>query len=237
MVLGMLVPFLGTVLGSGLAFFLPGGGRRWNRCLCAAAAGAMLASGVWSLLIPALEGPFWPVAAGFALGMLGLTAPDRVMERRGRKMDPSLLLILAVVLHNIPEGLAVGAGYGGFLAGERVSGLDAMTLALGIAVQNLPDGAVIVLPLAAAGIRKSRAFGIGVLTGLVEPVAAVVMLLCAGSLGWLLPGFMGFAAGAMVNVVVGELVPRMNEGEASPEGIFWFCAGFLLLMWVDVTLG
>lgn len=226
---GLLVPLVGTVLGAGLAFLLPQGGRcaRW---LSGLSAGAMLASAVWSLLIPALERGFWGAAAGFSVGMLGLTVPDRILERRGRRLDPGSLLLLAVMLHNIPEGMAVGAGYAGFLWGEEVSELDALTLAVGIGLQNLPDGAVVVIPLVSAGMPRRRAFALGFLSGAVEPLAAALMLIFAPATSVWLGAFMGFAAGAMVFVVVRELVPQMGEG-TMPAVLF--TAGFLLLMGMD----
>lgn len=226
---GLVIPLAGTVLGAGLAFALPQGGRcaRW---LSGLSAGAMLASAVWSLLIPALERGYWGAAAGFTVGMLVLTVPDRILERRGKRLAPGILLLLAVVLHNIPEGMAVGAGYAGFLWGDGVSELDALTLAVGIGLQNLPDGAVAVIPLVSAGMPRRRAFALGFLSGAVEPLAAALMLVFAPATGAWLGIFMGFAAGAMVFVVVRELVPQMGEGTV-PAVLF--TAGFLLLMGMD----
>lgn len=236
--LGLMVPFLGTALGAGMAFGIPVGGGRVNRCLTGFTGGAMLAACVWSLLIPALEAGFWNVAAGFAVGMLLLLLPDRwVHQHRGRRLRPGALMVLAVVLHNIPEGLAVGAGYAGALTGAEVSRAEALGLALGIALQNVPDGAVIVLPLMAGGMGRRRAFATGVLSGAVEPVAALLMVLFAPMLAGMIPAFMGFAAGAMLYVVVEELVPQMALDSEDGLGTVCFAAGFLLLMGMDVWLG
>ena len=236
--LGLMVPLLGTILGAGTAFFLRRESGRGKRGLSGFAGGAMLASSVWSLLIPALEGGFLPVAAGFLIGMLGLMLPDRwVHRRRGRRLSPQGMLILAVVLHNIPEGLAVGAGYAGVLTGTGVMPGEALALALGIAAQNIPDGAVVVLPLMAAGMPRRKAFGIGALSGAVEPVAALAMVLFAPMLAGLVPGFMAFAAGAMLYVVVEELVPQMALDGEDGLGTVCFAVGFLLMMWVDRSLG
>lgn len=233
---GIFLPFLGTVLGAGLVLLLPGICERHKGCLCALSAGAMLASGIWSLLQPALEQAFLPTAAGFAFGMLVLILPDRLLERRGRKMDPTTLLMLAVVLHNIPEGLAVGAGYTACLSSGCICPAEAVALSLGIAVQNIPDGAVAVVPLAASGIGPGRAFRLGVLSGAVEPLAVVTMVLFAPTLADWLPLLMGFAAGAMFCVVVEELIPGMHR-EPSPMNMVWFALGFLAMMGIDVFIG
>lgn len=227
------LPFLGTVLGAGLVLFVPGG-RRSQVALCAFSAGAMLASAIWSLLLPALELGFLACGAGFALGMTILILPDRLLNTREKSRSATRVLMLAVVLHNIPEGMAVGAGCAGFLDHIGVSETDALTLALGIAVQNIPDGAVAALPLAASGASRGKAFRLGAATGLVEPLAALVMIFFAPMLtGWL-PLLMGFAAGAMFCVVIRELIPRMQDSAA---GTLCFTAGFLALMAIDVLCG
>lgn len=227
------LPFLGTVLGAGLVLFVPGGGRS-QVALCAFSAGAMLACAIWSLLLPALELGLFPCAAGFALGMTVLILPDRLLSNRGKNRNAARILMLAVVLHNIPEGLAAGAGCAGFLGSLGVSETDALTLAVGIAVQNIPDGAVAALPLAASGASRGKAFRLGAATGLVEPLAALVMIFFAPMLTCWLPLLMGFAAGAMFCVVTQELIPRM---QGSAAGILCFAAGFLAMMAIDVLWG
>lgn len=214
MVLGLCLPFLGTAVGSLAALGLPVGSRRWSAALAGAAGGAMLAACVWGLLLPGLSQNGSMAASGFALGLLGLLIPERLP--RGR-LSPGAVLILAVILHNIPEGMAVGAG--------RAGGASA-GLTLSIALQNIPDGAVVAAPLAAMGMRRGKAFLAGVLSGAVEPVAALVMMLCAPVLSNWLPAFMGFAAGAMLYVVLQELTPRMTQ---SGWGTVCFAAGFLLM--------
>lgn len=232
-VLVLVLPLLGTALGAGLVLFIPGG-RQNHGPLCALSAGAMLASAIWSLLLPALELGLLACAAGFALGMTVLILPDRMLSRYGRQMAPAAALMLAVVLHNIPEGMAVGAGYAGFLSCSGVSAADVLTLSLGIGVQNIPDGAVAALPLAGAGTSKKRAFCLGAASGLVEPLAALLMTFFAPIPEVWLPLLMGFSAGAMVCVVIRELIPRMQE---SPAGTLFFTAGFLALMVIDVLWG
>lgn len=233
---GMGLPLLGTIVGAVLAFVMPRGRDRVNRCLQGFSAGAMLAASVWSLLIPALEHGLGGAAIGFAVGMLLLLLPDGILERYGKHMNKNSLLILAIVLHNIPEGLAVGAGCAGYMMGDQISGMEAVTLAIGIALQNIPDGAVIVLPLVAGGMSRKRAFFWGVMSGVVEPIATVAMMLCAPLLIPILPVFMAFAAGAMCYVVVHELIPGMMP-EQNPSSLVLFTGGFLLLLTMDVVLG
>lgn len=233
---GMGLPLLGTIFGAALAFAMPRGRERVNRCLQGFSAGAMLAASVWSLMMPALEHGFIGAAIGFAVGMLLLLLPDRILERHGKCMSRSSLLILAIVLHNIPEGLAVGAGYAGYMVGNQISGVDALALAMGIALQNIPDGAVIVLPLVAEGMSRKKAFFWGVMSGAVEPIATVAMILCAPLLTPVLPVFMAFAAGAMCYVIVHELIPEMMP-EQNPSSMVLFTGGFLLLLAMDVVLG
>lgn len=212
---GLLGPFLGTAVGAGAALGVPMGERRWNAALAGAAGGAMTAACVWNLLMPALAGSRWMAAAGFVLGMLALLLPGRLP---GTGLSPGAALMLAVVLHNIPEGMAVGAGYAAGGSGG---------LTLGIALQNIPDGAVAAVPLLALGISRRRAFLAGVLSGAVEPVAAGLMMAFSAALTPMLPAFLGFAAGAMIFVVMQELAPRLGE---SGWGPVCFAAGFILMM-------
>lgn len=204
---GLLGPFLGTAVGSAAALGVPMGSRRWSAALAGAAGGAMLAACVWNLLLPALETDRTLALAGFMLGLTALLLPERLP---GRRCTPASALLLAVVLHNIPEGMAVGAG-------------ESAGLTLGIALQNIPDGAVAAVPLVAMGLSRRRAFRAGVLTGAVEPLAAGVMMAFSGALAPWMPGFLGFAAGAMAFVILSELAPRMAE---SGWGTVCFALGF-----------
>lgn len=186
------------------------GSRRWNAALAGAAGGAMMAACVWNLLLPALEAGRGGALAGFALGLLALLIPGRIP---GARLSPGAALMLAVVLHNIPEGMAVGAG-------------ESAGLTLGIALQNIPDGAVAAVPLLALGVSRKRAFAAGVLSGAVEPIAAGLMMAFSAALTPWMPLLLGFAAGAMTFVVLQELSPRMNE---SGWGTVCFVVGFVLM--------
>lgn len=211
---GLLAPVLGTALGAGAVFGMGPGSRRSDAALAGTAAGAMAAAGIWSLLLPAVESGRGEALTGFLLGLLALLLPERLPRRR---LSPGGVVLLAVVLHNIPEGLAVGAE----MASDQGGGLI-----IGIALQNIPDGAVAALPLAALGMGRGRAFAAGVLTGLVEPVAALGMVAFAPGLTGLLPGLMGFAAGAMCFVILGELAPKIG---GSGWGIVCFAVSFVLM--------
>ena len=252
---GILLPFLGTSLGAALVFFLKkeiSGTLR--KALTGFAAGVMVAASFWSLLQPALESSadmgtlaFLPASVGFLIGIGFLLALDMITPhmhmdnqnegpRSGFKRTTKLLL--AVTLHNIPEGMAVGVVYAGFLAGDTgISAAGALVLALGIAIQNVPEGAIVSMPLLAEGMNKGKTFWMGVLSGAVEPVAAVVTLLAAGLVTPVMPYFLAFAAGAMMYVVVEELIPEMSEGGHSNVGTIAFSLGFVVMMILDVTLG
>ena len=210
MFFGLVGPFLGTAVGAAAALGVPMGSPRWNGALAGAAGGAMLAASVWNLLLPALAAGHWPALAGFSLGLLALLVPERLP---GNRFSPAAALLTAVVLHNIPEGMAVGAG-------------DCAGLTLGITLQNIPDGAVAAVPLLAMGVSRVRAFAAGVLTGAVEPAAAALMMLCAAFLTPWMPLLLGFAAGAMTFVVLRELAPRMAD---SGWGTVCFALGFALM--------
>lgn len=198
--MALTVPFLGTALGAGAVLGLPQGSERIQRRLNGFAAGAMASALFWNLLLPGWEAVPMAVLAGFLAGMGFILAAEEIPCRWGRNLSPVTLLMMALVLHNIPEGLAVG-----------VSGEGQSATMIGIAVQNIPDGAVAAVPLAAMGWKKSKAFAGGVLSGLVEPVAAMAAMRLRNGSGWLMPGMMGFAAGAMMYVLLRELVPRMEE--------------------------
>lgn len=252
---GLLIPFIGTSAGSACVFLMKGGlSKSVERALTGFAAGVMVAASVWSLLIPAMEQStgmgrlsFLPAVLGFWLGVGFLLLLDTVTphlhmhaehaEGPQSKLARTTMMVLAVTLHNIPEGMAVGVIYAAFLAGKAdISAGAALALSLGIAIQNFPEGAIISMPLRAEGKGKLRAFGDGVLSGAVEPVAAAVTILAARAVGLALPYLLAFAAGAMLYVVVEELIPEMSEGEHSNIGVILFSAGFTLMMALDVAL-
>ena len=249
---GILIPFLGTSLGAGCVFFLKNSLRDGiQRALTGFAAGVMVAASVWSLLIPAMEQAadlsrlaFFPAAVGFWLGILFLLLLDHLiphlhqnsLQAEGPKsqLQRTTMMVLAVTLHNIPEGMAVGAAYAGCVAAGAATPAAAFTLALAIAIQNVPEGAIVALPLRTAGAGKGRAFLGGVLSGVVEPLAAGVTVLAAALIVPALPWLLGFAAGAMLYVVAAELLP--TRGDSGP-GALAFAAGFTVMMILDVALG
>ena len=255
-ILGLLIPFAGTTLGAAMVFFMRGQlSHEVERALTGFAAGVMVAASVWSLLVPAMEASeacgklaFVPAAVGFWLGTMFLLALDHVIphlhlgedapEGPSTRLARTTLMVLAVTLHNIPEGMAVGVVFAGWLSGaSAVSLAGAMALALGIAIQNFPEGAIISLPLRAEGASKSRAFLGGFASGVVEPLGALLTIVFATQLVPFLPYLLGFAAGAMMYVVVEELVPEMAEGAHSHTGVIMFAVGFTLMMALDVALG
>ena len=255
-VYGILIPFLGTSLGSALVFFMRGGlSDKVQRALTGFAAGVMVAASVWSLLIPSIEQSsamgqwaFAPAAVGFWVGILFLLLLDHVIPHLHRssndcegphsRLQRTTMMVLAVTLHNIPEGMAVGVVYAGYLAGNaQISAAGALALALGIAIQNLPEGAIISMPLRAEGMSKGRAFVSGVLSGIVEPMGATLTILAATAIVPALPYLLSFAAGAMLYVVVEELIPEMSQGKHSNIGTVFFAAGFSVMMTLDVALG
>lgn len=246
---GVSVPFVGTALGAACVFFLKNGmNETLQRALRGFAAGVMVAASIWSLLIPAVErseglGPlsFLPAVVGFWAGILFLLLLDRLippLREDSTTVGKSGMLVLAVTIHNLPEGMAVGAIYAGYLAGDSgVTALGAFSLALGIAIQNFPEGAIVSLPLRAEGVKKGRAFWYGVGSGAVEPLGAALTILAAQLVVPILPYLLSFAAGAMIYVVVEELIPEMFEGEHSSTGTILFAVGFTLMMALDVALG
>lgn len=253
---GVLIPFLGTSLGAACVFFMK---RELNRSLqrgmIGFAAGVMVAASVWSLVIPALEQSaewgrlaFFPAVAGFWAGTLFLLLLDCViphLHMNSRKAEGpksalarTTMLVFAVTLHNIPEGMAVGVVYADWLSGaSRVTLESALALSLGIAIQNFPEGSIISMPLHAAGEGKIRAFINGVLSGVVEPIAALLTIWAASLITPAMPYFLSFAAGAMIYVVVEELIPEMSEGEHSNIGVLSFALGFTVMMALDTALG
>lgn len=253
---GILIPFLGTSFGAACVFFMKNDmSERLSRILTGFAAGVMVAASIWSLLIPAMEQSegmgklaFVPAVAGFWGGILFLLLLDHVIphlhqhsnsaEGPKSKLQRTTMMVLAVTLHNIPEGMAVGAVYAGYLAGNaKITVAAAMALSLGIAIQNFPEGAIVSMPLRAEGMKKTKAFAGGVLSGIVEPIGAVLTILAAGLIIPALPYLLSFAAGAMMYVVVEELIPEMSQGEHSDLGTIFFAVGFTVMMSLDVALG
>ncbi len=254
--LGLLIPFLGTSLGAACVFFMKRAlGDPVQRSLTGFAAGVMVAASVWSLLMPAIEQvsdwgrwSFLPAFVGFWIGILFLFALDHLIphlhagsaEAEGPKtsLGRTTMMVLAVTLHNIPEGMAVGVMYAGYLAGNtQITAAGALALSLGIAIQNFPEGAIISMPLRAEGESKGKAFVSGVLSGIVEPIGAVLTILGAQLVVPLLPYLLSFAAGAMLYVVVEELIPEMSQGRHSDIGTIFFAVGFSVMMAMDVALG
>ena len=252
---GVLIPFLGTSFGAACVFLLKKQlGTSIQRILTGFAAGVMTAASVWSLLIPALEQSeqtmgrlaFIPAAAGFLIGIAFLLLLDRAVPHMHMNTDKAegpktgftknTMLLLAVTLHNIPEGMAVGVVYAGMKNGG-ITQTAALALAIGIAIQNFPEGAIISMPLRAGGMSKVKAFTFGVLSGAVEPIGALLTIAAAGLVIPVMPYLLSFAAGAMIYVVVEELIPEMSEGEHSNIGVVSFSVGFVTMMILDVALG
>ena len=253
---GLLIPFAGTALGAACVFFMRNSlSDLVQRALTGFAAGVMVAASIWSLLLPAMEQAadmgrwsFVPAVVGFWLGILFLLGLDRLIPHLHRgsseaegvksRLGKTTMLTLAVALHNIPEGMAVGAVYAGWLYGDSgITLAGALALSLGIAIQNFPEGAIISMPLRAEGMSKPRAFAGGLLSGIVEPIGAVLTILAAGLIVPALPYLLSFAAGAMIYVVVEELIPEMSEGRHSDIGTVFFAVGFSIMMVLDVALG
>lgn len=254
--LGILIPFLGTTLGAGCVFFMKKSlGDLVQRSLAGFAAGVMVAASIWSLLIPAIEQSenmgklsFLPAFIGFWVGVLFLLVLNHLIphlhvgsnqtEGPKTKLGRTTMMVLAVTLHNIPEGMAVGVMYAGFAAGSpQITAASALALSIGIAIQNFPEGAIISMPLKAEGESKGRAFLGGVLSGVVEPIGAVLTILAASFVIPALPYLLSFAAGAMLYVVVEELIPEMSQGRHSNLGTIFFAAGFSVMIVLDVALG
>ena len=256
-VLGVLLPFIGTIMGAACVLFMKRGfGERMRNALSGFAGGVMVAASVWSLLIPAMnmteeagwgKMSFVPAATGFLLGIFFLLMLDKMIhhlhvnkEAEGHKvfLTKSKMLLLAVTLHNIPEGMAVGIVFAGLLANnDAITLLGAYSVAIGIAIQNIPEGAIISMPLCADGYSKRKAFIYGILTGIVEPVGALLTIVLSEWLIPIMPCLLSFAAGAMVYVVVEELIPESAQGKHSNICTIGFAVGFTLMMAMDVALG
>lgn len=254
--IGLMIPFVGTTLGAACVFFVK---KQLNegiqKALLGFASGVMIAASVWSLIIPAIDMSedkgklaFIPAALGIAIGMAFLLIMDKLIphihldsnEPEGIKVSlkKTTMLVLAVTLHNIPEGMAVGVVFAGFVSGESTITLaGALALSIGIAIQNFPEGAIISLPLKSEGNSKGKAFWYGTLSGAVEPVAGGLTILFSSVMTPILPYLLAFAAGAMIYVVVEELIPEASEGKHTNIGTIGFGIGFIIMMILDVALG
>ena len=252
----ILLPFLGTSIGAAGVFFLRGQMHRTlQRSLTGFASGVMVAASIWSLIIPAINQSehlgklaFLPAVVGVWAGFLFLLLLDQLIPHLHLNSDcpegtpcglgKSTMMVLAVALHNLPEGMAVGVVIAGWLSGEAgLSFAGVLALSLGIALQNLPEGAIISMPLRSNGMKKGKSFVYGVLSGVIEPIGAIATILLAELVVPVLPYLLSFAAGAMLYVVVEELIPEMSEGEHSNVGTIFFAVGFTLMMMLDVALG
>lgn len=253
---GILIPFLGTSLGAACVFFMKKTlSDIVERSLNGFAAGVMVAASVWSLLLPSIEQSdamgrlsFLPAVTGFWLGILFLLALDHLIphihaksnqtEGPVSKLRRTTMMVLAVTMHNIPEGMAVGVMYAGYISGSsQITAASALALSIGIAIQNFPEGAIVSMPLRAEGEKKGKAFLGGMISGVVEPIGAVLTILAAQLIVPVLPYLLGFAAGAMLYVVVEELIPEMSQGNHSNVGTLFFAVGFSVMMILDVALG
>ena len=240
--LGIFLPFLGTALGAGAVWLVPFDAKlALRKIFYGFAAGVMLASLVWSLLLPALElgtSPL-PAIAGFLAGVCFFLLCESLFARAAKKdgMTGTKKMIFAVTLHNLPEGMAVGVALAGAMGDGGLAMESAMLLSVGIALQNLPEGSIISTPLAASGTGKRKAFGIGVLSGVVEPIGAVLALFLTRLVTGLLPFVLSFAAGAMLYVVADELIPSLSQGSRKRTGLLALGGGFALMMAMDVIFG
>jgi len=251
--LGIFIPFIGTTLGALLVFFVKNSvNNKYQKLLLGFASGVMIAASVWSLLIPSIEMaeendklPWLSPTIGFLMGVFFLLILDKLVayfKRKNNKIKSEVkkksMLFLAITLHNIPEGMAVGVIFAGYLSGNSsVSLAAAFALAIGIAIQNFPEGSIISLPLHAEGMSKKKAFLYGTLSGVVEPIFAFITILLTNLIVPLMPYFLSFAAGCMMYVVVEELIPETKEGAPSKLGSIGMAFGFTIMMILDVALG
>lgn len=245
---GILIPFIGTTLGSSLVLFMKKNlTEKFTKMIVGFAVGVMIAASIWSLILPAVEmsqeqGKIaWLSASlGLIAGVVFLIVINKLsdkFQKEGKGKKPNMLM-LSVTLHNIPEGMAVGVCFAGFLAGNAgIAFIEAIVLALGIAIQNIPEGTIISMPLKMSGTDKKKAFLYGVLSGIVEPIAAIVTILLTNIVVPILPFLLAFAAGAMIYVVVEELIPEMHEGTKSTLGVIGTTIGFVIMMVLDIALG
>ncbi|MGN1301864.1 MAG: ZIP family metal transporter [Clostridia bacterium] len=254
--IGLLIPFIGTVLGSGMVFLMKKEmDKKVEKILLGFASGVMIAASIWSLLIPSIEMAegqgkigWLPAALGFLLGITFLLILDSVIphmhlesekpEGIKSKLKKTTMMVFAVTLHNIPEGMAVGVTFAGAILGNTgITMAGALALAIGIAIQNFPEGAIISMPLKSEGVSKPRAFLYGAISGIVEPIAAIITILLTEAVVPILPYLLSFAAGAMIYVVVEELIPESQSGEHSNIGTIGVAIGFVIMMILDVALG
>ena len=256
LVSGLLIPFAGTTLGAAMVFFMKNKMNKMiEKLLLGFASGVMIAASIWSLILPAIEMSeeqgkiaWLPTTIGFMFGIVFLLVLDSLIphlhlhnekpEGVKAKLKKTTMLVLAVTLHNIPEGMAVGVTFAGALIGNAgITMAGAFALAIGIAIQNFPEGAIISMPLKAEGVSKSKAFILGTLSGIVEPIGAIITILLTKSVVPILPYVLAFAAGAMIYVVVEELIPESQDGEHSNIGTIGVAIGFVVMMILDVALG
>lgn len=255
--IGILIPLLGTTLGASCVFIMKKEiNELVNRVLMGFASGVMMAASVWSLIIPAIDMSsnmnnlsFIPSAVGISIGIVFMLLLDRIIPHlhynndksegiKSEKIRKTTMLVLAVVLHNIPEGMAVGAVFAGVMSKESILTIaGAFALSIGIAIQNFPEGAIISMPLRSEGISKPKSFLYGFMSGVVEPIGAILTILFSTLIEPLMPYLLSFAAGAMIYVVVEELIPEASKGEHSNIGTIGFAVGFVIMMILDVALG
>ena len=254
-ILGIFIPFIGTVIGTSIVFFMKNTlNKALEKMLLGLASGVMIAASIWSLLMPSFEMAkkqgvleWWPATIGFICGIVFLIVTDIFITKLENKLNlnqnnesyrNNLMLFLAVTLHNIPEGMAVGVGFAGVISGNAGMAMaGAMSLAIGIGIQNIPEGAIISMPLKSTGTTKYKAFLYGVISGIVEPIAAFITLLLTSKITTMLPYLLAFAAGAMMYVVSNELIPKAQNGKYSKIGMIGLTAGFLIMMILDVAFG
>ena len=254
-ILGIFIPFIGTIIGTSIVFFMKNTlNKALEKMLLGLASGVMIAASIWSLLMPSFEMAknqgvieWWPATLGFICGIVFLIITDIFITKLENRLNlnkriesfrNNLMLFLAVTLHNIPEGMAVGVGFAGVISGNAgMAMVGAMSLAIGIGIQNIPEGAIISMPLKSTGTTKYKAFLYGVISGIVEPIAAFITLLLTSKITTMLPYLLAFAAGAMMYVVSDELIPNAKKGKYSKIGILGLTAGFLIMMILDIALG
>lgn len=253
--LGILIPFLGTILGSSMVFLMKNTlNKGIEKLLLGLASGVMIAASIWSLLIPSFEMAksqgileWFPAVIGFILGIIFLIIIDIIISKLEKTLDlnnnetdlkNNIMLFIAVTLHNIPEGMAVGVAFASVIAGNAgMTIAAAISLAIGIAIQNFPEGAIVSMPLKSSGTSKGKSFLYGFFSGIVEPVAAFVTILLTSKISLILPYLLAFAAGSMIYVVADELIPKSQSGEHTKLGIVGLTIGFLIMMVLDITLG
>lgn len=255
--IGILIPLLGTTLGAACVFFIKKElNQLVSKCLLGFASGVMIAASVWSLIIPAIDMSsnmnklaFLPAAIGVLVGIIFMLILDKLIPHihldndkpegmKSERLRKTTMLVLAVVLHNIPEGMAVGIVFAGAMnTGEAITIAGAFALSIGIAIQNFPEGAIISLPLKSEGVSKGKSFLYGFASGIVEPIGALLTIIFSKALTPMMPYFLSFAAGAMIYFVVEELIPEASKGEHSNISTIGFAIGFVVMMILDVALG